>query len=316
MKYLVILAFLLAPLTSYADMSMSYLSLVLQGVRFTMTPLTPKETSVRVLGVGKNRDEAIQNGLLTAVQQTVGVMLITDQVVNNDRLVRNVVAQYSSGSVTKFDVHSCDGTNPVMCDMTVSVSLTSFMRKLENVSDNVQFSGNDYFQKHMLQRTLLIQREKMLDYYLRQIHQSGLDVEVHAIDLLPDPGEKVKISVEYRIKWNETFRKELLSFFRKLEKDTANINGSTVYIQWGTTGLSDNRAYIKTHSQSMHTNTVNLIHQPLMVQFNGLGVCRSVDIQNIFDLGRRGKSVKTEFFVEPDKLKNMTHLHAKIGCDS
>jgi len=316
MKYLVILALLFVPVKSYADMGVSYLSLVLQGVRFTMSPSTPRETTMRVLGVGKNRDEAIQNGLLTAVQQSVGVMLVTDQVVENDRLVKNIVAQYSAASISKFDVHNCETRKLVRCDMSVTVSLNRFMRKLQSVSDTVQFSGNDYYQKHLLQRTLLTQREKMINYYLQQIHQSGLDVVILAFDMLPDPGEKVKISVEYRVKWNQTFREELLSFFRRLEKDTENVDGSTIYIQWAKTGLTDNRAYIKTHSQNMHNMMLSLIHKPIMVNFAGLNVCRAVEVENIFDLGRNGKSVKTTIFVEPEKLKNLTQVQATIGCDS
>jgi hypothetical protein len=314
MKYLLLLVLFLVPFKSHADVSLSYVSLMLQGMRFTMSPMTPKETTIRVAGVGKDRDAAIQNGLLTAVQQTVGVMLITDQVVNNDRLLKNVVAQYSSGTVNKFQVHDCVGNRPVVCNMTVTVSLSAFMRKLENVSDNIQIPGNDYYQKHLLQKTLLIQREKMLDYYLRQIHQSGLDVEITNVELLPTTGDNARLSIQYRVKWNETFRKEFLSFMRKLENDTQHINGSTVYMQWGTTGLADNRAYIKTHSEVMHNNVINLIHRPIQVQF--LNVCETIGVENIFDLGRRGLNLKSEISVSPDKLKNMTHLAAKIGCDS
>lgn len=295
-------------------MGVSYVSLVLQGMRFTMSPMTPKETTVRVAGVGKDRDAAIQNGLLTAVQQTVGVMLVADQVVSNDQLIKNVVAQYSSGTVTKFEVHVCDGKSPVVCNMTVTVSLSRFMRKLTNDSDNIQIPGNDYYQKHLLQKTLMIQREKMLDYYLRQIHQSGLDVEITNVELLPTTDENARLSIQYRVKWNETFRNEFLSFMRKLENDTQHINGSTVYMQWGTTGLMDNRAYIKTHSQAMHNNVINLIHRPIQVQF--LNVCKTTNVENIFDLGRNGLNLKSEISVSPGKLKNMTQIAAQVGCDS
>ena len=116
--------------TASAFSSIDYISLVFKGIHFVVSESVPEEIVITTKGVGKTQPIAIENALNMAVQKAVGVLILSEQSVSNDKVVRNLVAQYSSGVVNSYEVKKCDGT-PITCEVVAKVSPWKFMRKLQ-----------------------------------------------------------------------------------------------------------------------------------------------------------------------------------------
>ena len=294
--------------------SVDYLSLIIQGIRFSATEAIPEQITVNAIGVGETQPIAVQNALNLAVQKAIGVLIVTDQTVNNDKVIRNLVAQYSSGVVNSYEVKKCDG-KPVSCEIVAKVSPWKFMRKLEGDSQTIKVNGNDLLAKHETAKIALIQRHKMAHYYMSQIRQSGLEVVVNSVSVLPNTSNKVSLAIEYEVKWNKEFKKDIIRFLEKLEKDTENENANLqVYIQWGPTGLFENRVRINTHSQNFQRMMIYHIYQPVHVRINELNICHDIQHEDVFTIGWHKVKRTVELTVEPIQLKNINTLTMGVSC--
>ena len=293
---------------------LSYVSLVVRGITFFIDRTTPPEITVNVVGVGDTQDAAIKDGLNLSVKQAIGVLVLSDQTVNNDKVVRNLVAEYSAGVVNSFEVKKCEG-KPVVCEVTANVSPWKFMRKLEGDSQTIQVNGNDLLARHETAKNTLIQRYKMTFYYMSQIRQSGLDVHVRSVSVEPSFNDKVRLNVDYEVKWNKEFKKEIIRFLEKLEKDTVKNNANhQVYIQWGPTGLFENRVRVNTFNEDFRQMMLHFMYEPIYVRIDELNICENVRHENVFTVDWYGVRRQTQIEVEPQRLKNVNKLSMGISC--
>jgi len=293
-----------------------YVSLIFQGIYFSMSESVPEEITVTAKGVGETQAIAIETALNSAVQKAVGVLVISDQTVQNDRVIRNLVASYSSGVVNSYKIDTCQKDKVIHCTITAKVSPMKFMRKLQGDSQTIQVNGNDLLAKHQTAKNTLIQREKITNYYFSQIRQSGLDVIIREVKILPSDTEKVKLVVDYEVKWNAEYKKEILKFLERLEKDTKNDGGQQIYIQWGPTGLFNNRVHINVVNERLRTSMLRMIHAPTFVKINELNLCEDINHDNVFTIDWYGVKRQRTIEVDPAKLRGIQSLSASIGCTS
>jgi hypothetical protein len=293
-----------------------FVSLIFQGIYFSMSESVPEEITVTAKGVGETQAIAIETALNSAVQKAVGVLVISDQTVQNDRVIRNLVASYSSGVVNSYKIDTCQKDKVIHCTITAKVSPMKFMRKLQGDSQTIQVNGNDLLAKHQTAKNTLIQREKITNYYFSQIRQSGLDVIIREVKILPSDTEKVKLVVDYEVKWNAEYKKEILKFLERLEKDTKNDGGQQIYIQWGPTGLFNNRVHINVVNDRLRTSMLRMIHAPTFVKINELNLCEDINHDNVFTIDWYGVKRQRTIEVDPAKLRGIQSLSASIGCTS
>ena len=293
-----------------------YVSLIFQGIYFSMSESVPEEITVTAKGIGETQTIAIETALNSAVQKAVGVLVISDQTVQNDRVIRNLVASYSSGVVNSYKIDTCQKDKVIHCTITAKVSPMKFMRKLQGDSQTIQVNGTDLLAKHQTARNTLIQREKITNYYFSQIRQSGLDVIIREVKILPSDTEKVKLVVDYEVKWNAEYKKEILKFLERLEKDTKNDGGQQIYIQWGPTGLFNNRVHINVVNDRLRTSMLRMIHAPTFVKINELNLCEDINHDNVFTIDWYGVKRQRTIEVDPAKLRGIQSLSASIGCTS
>jgi hypothetical protein len=313
-KWFISLA-LACPFVASAELSVTHISLIFQGVKFVHSNYVPKEMTVKATGVGDTQQVAIENALNVAVQKSVGVLILSEQSVSNDTVVRNLVAQYSSGMVNSYTITSCDGS-PVACEVTAKVSPLKFMRKLQGDSNTVEVNGDDLFARHLTTKNALLQREKVTKYYLQHIRQSGLEAKVKHIDMLPDAGDRVTLNIAYEILWEQQFKNELIGFLRRLQRDTANMNThNQIYMQWGNSGIfEERRVHINAHNSEYRRMFVDYVYSPIYVKIEEFNVCQRIDIESVFDIGWHKMEFNSTVRVDPNKLKSLSSVTVKIGC--
>ena len=98
----------------------------------------PKEVTLVAVGEGTTREEATQNALRNAVEQTFGVFVSSDIEVLNDDVIRDEIATVSSGNIKSFKemayIDNPSGVKMITLETTVSIG------KLISYSQAHQFS--------------------------------------------------------------------------------------------------------------------------------------------------------------------------------
>lgn len=302
---------------SFDFVTYNVISFMHQGIRFIYSDAVPKELTVTSIGTGKTREEAIDKALLSGIQESLGVLIVSDETAENDRIVRNLVAQYSSGVVNKYEVKSCVGFNPITCTVTAKVSPWNFQRKLMGDSNTIKVNGDDLQAQHMTAKNVLIQRQKLTKYYLSQIQQSGLEVKIKEVKVLPTMGENATVVIDYDVQWIPEFKKSIISFLEKLEKDTdgKTKNNNQVYIQWDATSFAENRVRINTYDDGFRRMMESYLQQPITVGINELGTCDKFQpTGGVFGIDWYGFHKQKTVKLTSEQLSKIDKITMSVGC--
>ena len=303
--------------------AMDLVSLAIHGVRFSFSDLVPKEITVDATGYGKTQEEAVNNALVIAVQKGLGVLVVSDVTVDSDKVIRDLAATYSSGVVNSYEIIKCGNGG---CAIRAKVSPARFQRKLMADTNVVKVNGKDLKAQYITSQNVLKQRMKLTEYYFSQLHQSGLDVKVKTVALAPvatpltpvGGNPNATIVVDYDVRMNPEFKKDFISFLQRLEKDT---NGKTenhqqVYIQWGPTGLFENRVFINAYDPNFRLMMERYLAAPISIGIQEIGMCERFDPPggNVMTVDWYGFR-KTKYISVPvNKLQNVNTLSVSIGC--
>ena len=305
-------ALLAAPVWTAMDL----VSLAIHGVRFSFSDLVPKEMTVDATGYGKTQEEAVNNALVIAVQKGIGVLVVSDTTVDGDKVIRDLAATYSSGVVNSFEILVCGNGG---CTIRAKVSPARFQRKLMADSNVVKVNGKDLHAQYITSQNVLKQRMKLTEYYFSQLHQSGLEVKPKGVTLAPVYGNpNATLVMDYEVRMNPEFKKDFISFLQRLEKDT---NGKTenhqqVYIQWGPTGLFENRVFINAYDPNFRLMMERYLAAPISIGIKEIGMCERFEPPggNVMTVDWYGFR-KTKYISVPvNKLQNVNTLSVSIGC--
>ena len=311
-RLLLVLALVAAPASAFSPYDV--VSLMFQGIRFLHTESVPKEIVITETGVGKNQTEAVENALNLAVQRGIGVLVVSDQTAQGDKVIRNLVASYSSGVVNSYKIQNCTSDKVVSCTVTANISPWKFMRKLEGDANTIKVNGNDLYAQATTAQAAMNQRRKITEYYFKQIRQSGLEAKIREVKILPY-GNKTQLSIDYEITWNAEFKKNMIAFLEKLQKDTQGESNQQVYIQWAPTGFFDNRVYINTHDAELRSTMLKYLFDPIEVNIAELNVCEKLNPpEDVFKIDWYGFRKQKVVTVETSRLRNIDRLSLSTSC--
>ena len=305
-----------APVPPITFSPVDAISLVISGIRFFHSESTPKEIVVIASGTGKTENEAVNNALINAVQKGIGVLIVSDQTVKNGEVVKNLAAMYSSGVVNSYDVKECKNNT---CTVIAKVSPWQFIRRLEGHEQITKVNGKNLHAQALTAQHALVQRYILTDYYLSHIRQSGLDVFVREVKIVPSMNSETALVIDYEVKWNPEFKKSVISYLQRLEKDT---NGKTeenlkVFIQWGPTGIFDNRVFINTYDPRFRSLIMNYLHNPIFIGIKEFGICERFDLtSDVFKIDWYGFRKQKTIILDTKKLQNIDKISMSIGCAS
>lgn len=313
-------------------------SLIFQGVQFMISRTVPERITVHATGTGQTREEAVNNALVTAMQQGVGVLIVSDTQVVRDKVSRDVVAQYSSAIVRSYRVQTCSDTVRVQCEVEVVVTPWTFYQALRAAPGTTPIDGQSLYAQHLTQQHTIQQRKQLTEYFLSKIRTHGLEAVLLEFKVEPSPTRDVQIHLRYRVQYKKDFKREMIAFLQRLERDTGGApdwNGrrkepalsqrpQTAYIQWGPTGLHENRVYIHTYDASLYsTIQAYRLHIPLYVSIQELNFCDRIELGDSHGAGFYGDIFQVDWYnltrvhtlrVHPEVLKTVESVSLEMGC--
>lgn len=303
MKKLLVVGCLILATNAYA--SVSTVTSVFYGLQFVYNELIPKEITVRASGSGPTQDDAINNALVHSVQKGLGVMVVSDLTVENEQVMRNIAAMYSSGIVDTYEVNFCSKTNEYVCEVTAVVLPWEFKRRMKPES----IKGTDLHAAYITSKNTLLQRKKMIDYYFSRIRDTGLDVKIRSVKVIPTVSDTALLEIRYAVDWNRRFKNEFIEFLEKLQHDTkGDFDHNDIIVQWN----GRDRVFLNTNDANTRFLIEKKLYEPIYVSFKELGVCEKINLEgSVMRFSARNEKIVE---IDPNKLKNLTKLTASIGC--
>lgn len=313
-------------------------SLIFQGVQFLISRTVPERITVHATGTGQTREEAVNNALVTAMQQGVGVLIVSDTQVVRDKVSRDFVAQYSSAIVQSYRVQTCSDTVRVQCEVEVVVTPWTFYQALRASPGTTPIDGQSLYAQHLTQQHTLQQRKQLTEYFLSKIRTHGLEAVLLEFKVEPRPTRDVQIHLRYRVQYKKDFKREMIAFLQRLERDTGGTpdwNGRrkeptlsrhphTSIIQWGPTGWSENRVYIHTYDHAFYSMIRKYrVEMPLYFSIPELNFCDRIELGDPTRAGFSGNVFTIDWYnstrvhtlrVRPEMLKNVNQVTLKLGC--
>ena len=125
------------------------------------------------------------------------------------------------------------------------------------------------------------------------------------------------MTIDYEVRWVPEYKKSIISFLEKLEKDTdgQNTTNNQVYIQWASSGFFENRVRINTHDDGFRRMMENYLQQPISIKINELGTCEQFDAPGgVFGIDWYGFRKQKTITMTPDQLSKIDKITMSIGC--
>ena len=324
-----VLCFTLSACAAVEKAPLSAASLVLQGVKFYFGNSIPSEIPVDSSGTGETREKAIQNALIAAVQEAIGVLIVSDVTVESNRIVRDIAATYSSGVVKSYKVKNCASTDRIQCDISAVVSPFAFRKTLLASGSVTKIDGESLYGQYVTSKNAILQRYRLTEYFFSRIRAQGLQLRLVRFEVQPSTINKVPIYIEYDIRFDPEFKKSIIELLNKLQRDTSGgfnvwngqwqqlppgVDPMTIYIEWGPSGFLSNRVWVHTFDRKFLQMMQFYESQEISVMIRELNLCDRVSHNGIFtiDWHRLRRSGIIE--VDPDRLRGVKQLSLTAGC--
>ena len=168
--------------------------------------MTPDEITVQSKGSGKDENEAIDKAIIAAVQQAMGVLVVSEITTSDEKVLSELAGMYSSGIVKSYEkkIAQTQVWWNVQLRQRSNHLVYATKCKSTQIVDGASLHG-----QYSSAKANLIQRKKLTEYYLSRIRSIGLQAKVE--EIIPSMGEKAKVELSYSIGWNKNFRSEIIS---------------------------------------------------------------------------------------------------------
>ena len=308
---------------------------MVQGIKFYFSNFVPSEIVVITSGTGDTREKAIENALIAAVQEAIGVLVVSDVTIQDDKILKNIAIMYSEGVVNNYKVMGCKGETRLSCEITATVSPSRLQRKFASSGNTIEVDGNSLYSQHLTSKNAIIQRSKLTEYYFSSIRKHGLEPKIDEVKLIPSTNSDVTIEITLSVGWNKEFRNNLIQFIEKLEQDTngkknKEKNSTTIWVRdmpklFGYP--SSTAYYINPYDINFRKIIEAGVREPISVSIDPIHHCEYIPAPggnlfmsrfssggNIFDLSGPIK-IKLRGSLPTGFIKDIKNFSIKLGCE-
>jgi hypothetical protein len=265
----------------------------------------------------------------------LGVLVVSEVSVQNNKLLNDIAIAYSNGVVTKYSIKECIVGQRILCTIRASVSTKNIQFNFSKNESAVGIDGSQLYSQHISNRNSIIQRSKLLEYYFSSIEKGGLDLSILSVNSVPTSSSTIPIKITYSIKWNDDFKDSFIKFLLKMQKDTGadnypvppglrggNAEGydklSDLKISFGKSIFGRNDIYIKLKDPLLVKKLNKYIYPDLQIRTEPFGTCSKIMLPgSVFRLSEIGGINRTLTIHEnPQRVKEIDKIALNLGCKS
>ena len=167
---------------------------------------------IRSTGVGNTYEEAKNNAFREAIEYQVGVVIATERISYNDKLIKNEILAYSSAYVDDYNVISQKNIgNKVQVVVDVKLSLLRLSdRILSKGKDSKNLDGAKHDNQYKSFMENKKNGDKILESVLNDYPKRAFDIKQGNYDIKIDANRNLILTVSYTMSWNDNY---ILAFY-------------------------------------------------------------------------------------------------------
>lgn len=267
---------------------MKYLALVivlvLSACANTPTNNQPKVENgyYRVLGTGKNFEEARLNGFQLAVEMAVGSIVVTEKQVTNNTLIRDQIVRHSSGYVDDFKIIEQSGSNlryTVVMDVKVKSSQIAEVILGSNYKNGKIDSNRIYGQYDSLNQERK-DAEKLIDNLLYSFPKQSFKYDVKTVSAVLNKNRDMDLNIIVTFSWKEEWLNKFIENLERVkDSNKTTDNKIDVVKSPNSFGIFDNKTTLYVNDSKIYNKVTETVFKPLyhvieVVDKNGTWIIR------------------------------------------
>lgn len=172
-------------------------------------------------GTGDTKEEATNNALRSALEQTYGAFVSSNSQVVNDELVKDEIVSISTGNIVSYEELSFIDSNPKQVSVSAVVSISRLQSYAQNKGMSAELAGNTFAMNLKMEELNKKNQDIALKHMLEQtklMSQNLFDYELSVGDPEKTP-KGVQVPLTIRIKAN----KNTVSYYDYFHKTFASL---------------------------------------------------------------------------------------------
>jgi len=205
------------------------LAILLAGCGTTDNSRQHQPAPIRATGIGSSFEDAKENAFKQAIENRIGVLVLSEREVQSYRLLKDEILTYSAGYVDDYTVISQDKAGKkwfVTVDVWVSSSkLTS--RIISSKESDGKMNGkkaSDSFTSYVKQKQ---QADRLTSKVLSGFPENAVVVKFERTELKFDSNRNAQVFIYFETSWNRGYLDSLMELLSLIEdgKDSRNAVG-------------------------------------------------------------------------------------------
>lgn len=317
LKYLILAGIVLITACQTLEKTNLPVTIVFKGIEFLFSNSLPEEMTVSATGTGNTREEALQNALKEAVQKGVGVLVVSDLRISDQKIISDQLLNYSSGFIKEYKAEACLINKKITCKILAKVAPWNLLRNQFNSNNKNSINGEQLVTQHNSVKNVITQQKKLLIYYKEKISEDGYKFEVKDVTSIPSYSNLIPIEITYRLTPNLDLRKEIFNFLKLVEitpenKLSTDIEKKTIYLGTDSSYLFKKNLRVIYWDEEMLAAFNELMSKNIEIYLEELGMCIKVNNLNLLTFDEMTDKVSGNYF--PNDLKNLKNISTRNTC--
>lgn len=212
-------------------MKINLLFLLLISIQFAFCQTSENTVSITTSGTGKTQEEAKNNALRSAIEQTFGAFISSKTEILNDQVVSEEITSVASGNIQNFEIKSQDKLPNDIWSVTLfaTVSVDKLISFVQSKGIKVEINGVLYsvnIKQQIINEKAEIVNMCSLIGGLHEPLQNSFDYNVQASEpqSMDDNNEKWSIKLNIKASTNENFEKCVGIFVNTLKSISLSVS--------------------------------------------------------------------------------------------
>lgn len=188
---------------------------------------------VRVIGTGKNLEEARQNGFQLAVEMAVGSVVVTEKQAVNNNLMRDQILKHSSGYVEDFNIVEQSGTNlryTIVMDVKVKNSQIAEII-LNTGGKKGDLNSTKIFAQYSSYNKERNDAENLIGSFINTFPKSAFDAKIKSTSVTVDKNRDMVLVISIDYTWNAKWTNALIEHLNRVKDETKTTHRKIKIVQ-------------------------------------------------------------------------------------
>jgi len=180
--------------------------------------------TVVAIGYGLTPEKAIQNALKQAVNNVVGSFVVTEEIIKNDKLIKNEILSVSNGFIKRYQVLNKEKKDGIY-EVTIKADVitNTLLHKLELLSFKLKDLENDNFKEIVLNKIDNYKNFKKLAekiIFKPIVKGTAFNIEILNLKLIKIMENKAMFMLLFSFKIRKNYYDNVVNFISHFSKET------------------------------------------------------------------------------------------------